>query len=122
MSAILFAPKGGAAPSPGMIEPITVRHDRARRAIALRPIGEALRLDLPARRQRARVQPSANSQPAALDPAVPRKHFTLRLDPDRHRAFRQAAERAGCSGQALLVRLLDSHLAQGPASDGSNER
>lgn len=122
MSAILFAPKGGAAPSPGMIEPIPLRHDRIRRTIALRPVSEPLRIDLPARRQEAQVQPSANSQLAALHPAVPRKHFTLRLDPDRHRAFRQAAERAGCSGQALLVRLLDSHLAQGPASDDSNER
>lgn len=44
-------------------------------------------------------------------PAVQRRKFTFRVEPDRHEAFCEAANLLGISRQELLTRALDAYLA-----------
>ncbi len=128
LAGVLFADKGDAAPSGfAAAEPVP-RPFTERRIIRLADWAEPEPLRTSART--AVTAGSTVAQPLPADThtgaqaplrdrvrrrtalASRRKKFTFRLDTERHSAFRHAAENLGCSGQRLLMRLLEEHLKQ----------
>lgn len=55
----------------------------------------------------------------ARTPAMHRRKFTFRIEPERHAAFCAAAERLGISRQELLTRALDAYLSDRHAPDNA---
>lgn len=111
----LFAPKGGARPSP--YDERDARHDRFadRRVITLRrPAGVGA-----AAAQGAAGTPARRLGVDETPPDAPHvKKFTLRLDVHRHRRLHRVTQLDKISGQTLLTRLLDRYLERrlGPGS------